>query len=181
MKNILAIAASNSTNSINKQLATWVAQQIAGQSKASSNIKTLDLNDFEMPIYSGERERSNGIPQEAHAFLHHIKESDIIVLSLAEHNGSYTAAYKNIYDWASRIEQKVWNNKPIFLTSTSPGPRGGATILNTAANNLPHQGGQLFGNVALGSFYDNFDAQSGPIDKKTHQEFLTEIETISKI
>ena len=58
MKKIVAFGASSSSNSINKKLATYAAQQIK-----NSNIKILDLNNFEMPIYSEDYERLNGIPK----------------------------------------------------------------------------------------------------------------------
>ena len=57
-----------------------------------------------------------------------IRDSNGIVISLAEHNGSYTSAFKNIYDWISVIEKVVWDDKPLFLLSASDGKRGGLTI-----------------------------------------------------
>lgn len=52
MKNILAFAGSNSSNSINKQLATYAASLVK-----DANTKILDLNDFELPIYSIDLEK----------------------------------------------------------------------------------------------------------------------------
>lgn len=51
MKNIIAIGGSNSSQSINRQLASWAANLVN-----DSQVNTLDLNDFEMPIYSSDRE-----------------------------------------------------------------------------------------------------------------------------
>ena len=51
-------------------------------------------------------------------FLAKLKSANALVISFAEHNGSYSAAYKNLFDWASRINTKVFQNKPtIFLAS----------------------------------------------------------------
>tara|TARA_B110000459_G_scaffold49667_1_gene55508 strand:- start:1529 stop:1678 length:150 start_codon:yes stop_codon:yes gene_type:complete len=47
MKKIVAFGASSSVNSINKQFASFVANKIS-----NSELIILDLNDFEMPIYS---------------------------------------------------------------------------------------------------------------------------------
>ena len=52
MSKILAFGASNSINSINKRLASYTAKMI---SPVESVI--IDLNDFEMPIYSEDREK----------------------------------------------------------------------------------------------------------------------------
>ena len=127
MKKIVAFGASTSSNSINKKLATYAAQQIK-----NSNIKILDLNNFEMPIYSEDSERLSGIPKEAYDFKEIIKEADGIIISFAEHNGAYTAAFKNVFDWISRIEKVVWYNKPMFLMATSEGLKGASSVLQMA-------------------------------------------------
>ena len=85
-----------------------------------------------MPIYSEDLQNLSGIPKKAFDFKSEISNSDALVISLAEHNGSYTAAFKNIYDWISVIEADVWCSKPILLLSTSTGARGGKTVLDTA-------------------------------------------------
>ncbi|MFT6656713.1 MAG: NAD(P)H-dependent FMN reductase, partial [Marinomonas primoryensis] len=104
---ILAFGASSSRQSINKALASYTANLVAG-----AEITVLDLNDFDMPIFSEDIEKSAGVPVQAQAFVDAIAQTDVIVVSFAEHNGSYSAAYKNIFDWASRIEKAVYQNKP---------------------------------------------------------------------
>ena len=90
---LLAFAASNSKKSINKQLVKYAASQVEG-----AEIELLDLNDYEMPLFSVEREQALGHPDLAKSFLAKIAASDAIVISFAEHNGSYSAAYKNLFD-----------------------------------------------------------------------------------
>ena len=111
MKKIVAFGASSSLNSINKDLATYTASQVPD----SASI-VINLIDFEMPIYSTDKEKENGIPDLAYKFKDILKNADGIVISFAEHNGVYTAAFKNIFDWISRIEKVVWYNKPMFLS-----------------------------------------------------------------
>jgi len=151
---ILAFAASNSTQSINRQLLSFASTLIEG-----AEIETLDINDYEMPLYSSDRETAQGIPEEAHRFYHKIGSADALLISFAEHNGSYTAAYKNLYDWASRINPKVYQNKPTVMLSTSPGARGGAGVLAAAVNSAPFFGADLRASMSVPSFYDNFDAE----------------------
>ena len=100
MKKIVAFGASSSKKSINKQFASYAASLI---SDADSII--IDLNDFEMPIYSIDYENDKGIPEKAFKFKEIIKSADGIIISFAEHNSVYTAAFKNIFDWISRIEK----------------------------------------------------------------------------
>lgn len=155
---ILAFAASTSRQSINKKLANYAATLVD-----NADVELLDLNDFEMPLFSEDKEKEIGQPELAKAFLQKIAESDALIISFAEHNGSYAAAYKNVYDWCSRIEPKVYQGKPAVLLATSPGARGGAGVLETAISVAPYQGIELKGSFSLPSFYDNFDMDSQSI------------------
>ena len=140
MKKIVAFGASSSKNSINKELAKYAASRVS-----ESTYEMIDLLDFEMPIYSEDRESEQGIPELASKFKKLIKESDGIVISFAEHNGVYTSAFKNILDWISVIEKVVWCNKPMFLLATSNGARGAKTVLEINSLDIPK--GQAFGLV----------------------------------
>ncbi|OHX66292.1 NADPH-dependent FMN reductase [Flammeovirga pacifica] len=151
MKKLVVFAASNSKGSINQKLAQWAGKQIE-----NSDVKVLDLNDYEMPIYGIDKEQESGIPEQAKQFLSELAAADGIVVSFAEHNGNFSAAYKNIFDWASRAERNVYAQKPVFAMATSPGPRGGAGVLNIATSTLPYAGANLTGSFSLPSFSSNF-------------------------
>ncbi len=170
MKNIIAFGASNSKQSINKQLAEFATAQL-GQ----VNVNVLDLNDFEMPIYGIDREQENGIPEEAQKFKKYIQESDGIIISFAEHNGAYSAAYKNIYDWVSRIDANVWESKPMLLMASSPGGRGGRSVLDLALSNYSHSNKNITGSFSLPSFYDNFSKEEGVKDAELLASLKTEL------
>lgn len=151
MKQIIAFAGSNSTTSINKQLAIYAASLVG-----DTEVVILDLNDFDLPLYSMNIELSEGIPKDAHKFLEIIKSTDGIVLSLAEHNGTYATVFKNLFDWMSRIDGKLWSDKPMLLMATSSGARGGATGLEIAQSRFGYMGGNIVGSFSLPSFNDNF-------------------------
>jgi chromate reductase len=153
---VLAFGASTSSKSINRQLAHYAAAQIP-----AATVTALDLRDFQLPIYSADEEEAHGVPADAVRFLELIQSHDAVVVSLAEHNGSYTAAFKNLYDWASRSEGKLWANKPMLLLATSPGGRGGASVLETALVKFPRMGADLRASFSLPSFYDNFSPETG--------------------
>lgn len=159
MLKILAFGASNSRESINKQLADYAAKQFDG-----AVVTLIDLNDFEMPLFSVDREREEGIPSLAHDFSALIETHDLIVISFAEHNGSYTVAFKNLLDWTSRIEQKLWKESPLFLLSTSPGRRGGASVLETASTRAGYMGGKVVATFSLPAFKQNFSLEEGIVD-----------------
>ncbi len=150
-KTIVAFGASNSKESINSKLAEFTARQVENVS-----VNTLNLNDYEMPIYSIDRELESGIPDLAHDFKSQIKNADGIVISFAEHNGSYSVAFKNIFDWISRIDQDIWMNKPMFLLATSPGGYGAQTVLNTATDKFKRMNTNAVVSFSLPSFMKNF-------------------------
>jgi chromate reductase, NAD(P)H dehydrogenase (quinone) len=173
MKKILAFGASSSKTSINKQLAIYAANLFS-----NATVEILDLNDYEMPIYSVDREKENGIPALAQEFYSKIGSADLIVLSLAEHNGAYSSAFKNILDWASRINAKTFQQKPMLLLATSPGPRGGSTVLEIAKNRFPFQGADLKGSFSLPNFNDNFDLETGITNPELKSELLKIVNSI---
>ena len=166
MKKIVAFGASSSKKSINKDFATFVASQVK-----DVDVLVLDLNDFEMPIYSIDYENDNGIPKKAFKFKEKLKSANGIVISFAEHNGVYTAAFKNIFDWISRIEKVVWFNKPMFLLSTSNGDRGAKTVLQIAYNRMSFGNPHKIPTFSLPNFKKNFDKNNGILDIDLNYEF----------
>ena len=170
MKKILAFGASSSRNSINKKLATYAASQIL-----DADVTLLDLNDFEMPIFSIDKEKENGVHELAQKFHNHIKAADGILISFAEHNGSYSTAFKNIMDWTSRLEGSLWQDKPLFLMATSPGGRGGKTVLEAAVDRAGRMGGNVIANFSLPSFKNNFSEESGITDTALNADFQKQL------
>jgi NAD(P)H-dependent FMN reductase len=164
---VLAFAASSSRNSINKQLAAYAASQIS-----HAEVELLDINDYEMPIFSEDREKELGQPAQAKAFYQKLGEADAIVISFAEHNGSYTAAYKNLFDWTSRIDMKVFQGKPVLMLATSPGPGGASSVLAAAQGSAPYFAADVKGAISVPSFYDNFDPESGSLTNPELQDKL---------
>jgi chromate reductase len=165
---IVAFAASSSSRSINRQLVTYAAGLVKG-----FEVEILDLNDFELPLFSVDREDELGQPELARAFLETISSCAGVIISFAEHNGSYSAAYKNIYDWASRIKPKVYQDKPMLLLATSPGGRGGKSVLELASNQIPRFGGNVIASISVPSFAENFDSNQGTV---INTEIAAEIE-----
>lgn len=155
---ILSFAGSNSSKSINRKLSAYAARLFE-----NADVELLDINDYEMPLFSQDREDEIGQHPLAQAFLDKLAAADMIVLSLAENNGNYAAAFKNLFDWCSRIQKEVFQNKPMLLLATSPGQRGGKSVLEIAESNLPRYGGNIKAVFSLPSFYQNFDVETNQI------------------
>ncbi|MBL4838495.1 MAG: NAD(P)H-dependent oxidoreductase [Kordiimonadaceae bacterium] len=156
---LLAFAASNSKQSINKKLATYAANLFKKHHKETT-VEILDINDYEMPLYSVDKEAELGQPIEAKRFLEKIGNADALIVSFAEHNGTYTAAYKNLFDWVSRIEGKFFQNKPMVLLATAPGPGGAASVLATAETSAPFFGSDVKASLSVPNFYEVFDTDT---------------------
>ncbi|MGJ8592326.1 MAG: NADPH-dependent FMN reductase [Aquaticitalea sp.] len=176
MKKILAFAGSNSSDSINKQLATYAAGLVK-----DVKVTILDLNDFDMPIYSKDLEANKGIPENAKKFHEHIQETDGIVVSLAENNGAYSAVFKNLFDWMSRYEQKTFMGKPMLLMATSPGGRGGTSVLAMAHSRFPYHDAKIASEFSLPLFGEKFtdgkitDSEFDDTLKEAIKEFQKEL------
>lgn len=167
---ILAIAGSNSETSINKLLVTYTASLIH-----NAEVEIVDMNEFEMPIYKHQREVESGVPQEAKNFAAKIDAADILIISLSEHNGTYSSAFKNVFDWTSRIKDRaVWNEKPMLLMATAPGARGGLGVLEAAAKRFPLHGGNIVDTFTLSFFNDNFDKSAQKISNEEKDNELKE-------
>ena len=169
---IIAFGASSSSKSINKQFAQYTALQMG------DDVQILDLNDFEMPIVSVDREEADGYPEEAHEFLDVLGSADLLVISMTEHNGAYSAAFKNIFDWASRIEANVFQNKPVLLLSTSPGGFGGGNSMQLALTRFPKHAANIIAHFCLPKFGENFD--NGIKDPELKAKFEETLETARK-
>ncbi len=173
-KKIIAFGASSSRNSINKQLATFAANQFK-----NAEVEILDLNDYEMPLFSVDKEKENGIHNLAQQFHDKIGLADFIIISFAEHNGAYSAAFKNIFDWISRIPgRNAWGDKPMFLMATSPGKMGGSTVLGIAEKRFPYNGGKVVETYSLPFFYEYFSTEKGIVDEVKSQELSEKVEKL---
>ena len=69
MSKILAFGASSAKDSMNKKLASFVANKIAPREAI-----LIDLNDYEMPLFSVDVEQELGSPEKAQQFFTKIGE-----------------------------------------------------------------------------------------------------------
>ncbi len=164
---IIGFAGSNSKNSINKELVKYIGSQLT-----DVEFELLDLNNFEMPIYSIDRQTENGFPKEATAFYNKLEEADAVVVSLAEHNGNFATGLKNILDWISRIKMNYLQDKPLLLLATSPGPNGAKSVLEIGFKSFTYAGSNIVSKVSFPSFHENF--KEGSVTNEDLKNLLSE-------
>lgn len=153
MASILAFAGSNHSTSINRIL----LEHAVGMLRKPA-CTTIDLRDFDVPVLSQDLEEESGIPDGIKRLRSLFDEHDAFLIASPEHNSMMPAFFKNIMDWLSRMDGKIFQDKPVMLMSASPGPRGGKTNLKNMAAVIPYWGASaVFADFSLGRFYEAYD------------------------
>ena len=124
---ILAFAGSTRTDSFNKKL---VKIAVSGARAAGAEVTHVDLRDYPMPLYDGDLEAKEGIPENARKFKELMLANDGLLISAPEYNSGITGVLKNTIDWASRTAPgekplACFTGKVAALMSASPGALGG--------------------------------------------------------
>jgi NAD(P)H-dependent FMN reductase len=166
---ILAFAGSTREGSYNKQLLKLAA---AAASKAGGDVQVIDLRDFPLPIYDGDLESREGLPENARKLKQLFISHQAILISSPEYNSSVSGVLKNAIDWVSRpapgeAPLAGFEGKVAGLLSASPGALGGlrglvqlrAILGNIRVLVLPDQ-------VAVSRANEAFDAEGRLKDPK---------------
>lgn len=167
MKKILVFAGSNSSSSINQQLAIYASGLLQ-----NCELNIIELKDFEAPIYSADFEKKEGFPENMLLLNDLMKNCDGMIIGLPEYNSSMTPVFKNTADWISRIERPTFKDKPLLLLSTSAGKRGGQTNLNHIVSLMPYWGGKVAASYSLPSFNENMDIETMTIKNLDEKKLL---------
>lgn len=130
---VLAFAGSTRAGSLNKKLARAAAAAVKA---AGAEVTLIDLRDLPLPLFDGDLEASEGIPENAKKLKALMKSHHGLLLACPEYNSSITAVLKNALDWASRPMEgekplECFAGKVAALTSASPGALGGLRGLVT--------------------------------------------------
>lgn len=127
MTRILGISGSLRAGSFNTALLR-AAQRAAGDG-IDLDIATL----HGIPLYDGDVEANEGIPDAVAALKDRIAASDSVLLATPEYNNGVPGVFKNAIDWCSRPPAdipRVFGERPFALIGASPG--GFGTILSQA-------------------------------------------------
>jgi len=127
MAKILAFAGSARRDSSNKKLVHLAADSAR---TAGAEVTLIDLADFRMPIYDGDVEESQGLPEASVRLYAMMKAHAGLLLACPEYNSSVTPLLKNTIDWLSRPRPgdaplAAFGGKVAALISASPGALGG--------------------------------------------------------
>jgi len=172
---ILAFAGSLREKSFNKQL---VAIAVKGAREAGAEVTLINLDDFPMPLFDEDLEAREGKNEFAIQFKKLLMESDGILISSPEYNGSLSAVMKNAIDWATRADEgeapgslPAFRGKVVSLMSASPGGLGGLRGLVHVRAILGGLGCiMLPAQTAVSSAHTAFDDSGNLKDEKLQQQ-----------
>lgn len=179
MIKLLFLSGSTRQQSFNKKLAQLAANYCQFNTDVEATF--IDLKDYPMPIYNGDDENNNGLPDNAILLKKLFSEADGFFISSPEYNSSISALLKNTIDWLSRPHQE--NEKPLIafkdkvcaIASISPGSLGGLRGLVSLRMILGNIGVHVIPNqVAIGSAFQAF-GEDNNLANDSQQEMLENV------
>ncbi len=174
---LLAFAGSLRQASYNKKIVAVAAQ---GARAAGADVTIVDFRDLPMPIYDGDLEAEQGLPDAAKRFKHMLIEHHGVLVATPEYNSQFPALLKNALDWASRREG---NEKPLAaftgkiaaVMSASPGALAGLRGQSLLRAQLAYLGMVVVPDrVGVGRAHEAFD-ESGALKDPEQQRSLEEL------
>jgi chromate reductase, NAD(P)H dehydrogenase (quinone) len=160
---VLAFAGSLRRESANKKLAREALRVLVEHSLARAEF--ADLKDYPMPLYDGDREQNEGLPDEVVKLGARIADAEALIVATPEYNGSISSVLKNTIDWISRLKPMPIAGKHLLLLSASPGGWGGVRGLWHSRVPLEAVGAHVFPQMmslpGAGSAFDDAGRLTG--------------------
>ena len=173
MAKILAFAGSTRRDSLNKKLVKAAAACVES---AGVEVTLIDLRDYPLPLYDGDLEEEEGLPENALRLKELMKDHHGFLISSPEYNSSISAVLKNTIDWVSRPMEgesplEAFRGKVAGLLSASPGGFGGLRGLVTVRSILGNIGvhvipTQVSAAKAYEAFADDGSVQDEGLEKR---------------
>lgn len=134
---LLAFAGSARRESFNKKLLAVVVEAARA---AGAEVDVIDLNAWPMPLYHGDLEDEQGMPENAQKLVAAIVSHHGLLIASPEYNSMITPLLKNTIDWCSRADENPFIGKVVGVASASPGMFGGVRSATLARQLLLHLG-----------------------------------------
>ena len=166
MPKILAFSGSIRRDSWNRKL---IQAAVDATRAAGGAVTLIDLADYPLPLYNGDLEDRDGLPDDALRLKALFKEHDALLIASPEYNSSMPPLLKNTIDWVSREWQGEsglvpYQNKVAAILAASPGQFGGMRMLPHLRQILNTLGVLVLpGQFSLPHADTAFDAESGAL------------------
>jgi len=166
MPKILALSGSIRRDSWNRKL---IQTAVDAAQAAGGDVTLIDLADYPLPLYNGDLEDKDGLPDNALRLKALFKDHDALLIASPEYNSSIPPLLKNTIDWVSREWQGEsglvpYQNKVAAIMAASPGSLGGMRMLPHLRQILNALGVLVLpGQFSLSNADEAFDADSGAL------------------
>jgi chromate reductase len=90
-----------------------------------AEVDRVEPGDLAMPIFDGDSETRDGLPDAALRLRERIAAADALLIATPEYNNSIPGGLKNAIDWISRAKHQPFRGRPVLMMSASPGAYGG--------------------------------------------------------
>ncbi|WP_333795344.1 NADPH-dependent FMN reductase [Hyphomicrobium sp.] len=182
---LLFVAGSSRDASYNKRLAQLGAEIAEANGIAAT---FADLGDYPMPLYDGDLQAVDGVPENARKLEALMKIHTGIFIACPEYNASITPLLKNALDWVSRVRIEgeepltVFKTRVFALGAVSPGGMGGLRGLNAVREVLQLGLGALVlpDQVAVPRAAEAFDASGHLSNKESQERFKSVIQKLAR-
>jgi chromate reductase, NAD(P)H dehydrogenase (quinone) len=163
---LIAVSGSLRKDSFNTRLARVMAET----SIDGVEVRSVTLHGI--PLYDGDLESAEGIPEAVEALREQIKSADGLILVTPEYNAGMPGVLKNALDWLTRPGEEM---KPTFggrktaIAGATPGAWGTAFAQAGALINLRQLGCELYpGYLRVSKAGERFDGNDA--DEKLREE-----------
>lgn len=160
--------------SMNRKLVSAMAHVFES---AGAQVQIIDLSDYDMPIYNGDYEEAEGVPEAAKKLIADLSACDGVFIATPEYNGCMPALLKNAIDWTTRVELGQFTGPIYGIGSATPGPLSGIMALRQLHFILTRLGAQVVPTqLGVGLYGAAFNADGHLADAGT----LSRAETLAK-
>lgn len=164
---ILAFAGSARKDSLNRKL---LAVTVRAVESAGVAVTTVNLNDYALPLFDGDLEDAQGMPENARRLLELMHTHAGLLIASPEYNSQLTPLLKNTIDWLSRADDDPFEGRVAAVVAASPGALGGARALQHARQLLLNLGCHVVpAQCILPKAHEAFDAEGNLQDARARK------------
>ncbi|QOG05591.1 NAD(P)H-dependent oxidoreductase [Aureimonas sp. OT7] len=169
MTRILAISGSLRKGSFN----TALMHAAVDQAPQGVRVEAATLHGI--PLYDGDLESADGIPQAVAALKGRIRHADGVLLITPEYNNSLPGVFKNAIDWTTRPSSDIpllYRGRPMAVIGASMGGFGTILSQNAWLPVLRTLGARPFfeGRLLVSRAQGVFDADGKLVDDKVRAQ-----------
>ncbi len=173
---VLAFAGSARRESFNGKL---IRAAVRSLDESDFHCTLLDLRDYELPIYDGDLEATEGLPKKVLELQEIFKAHNVLLIASPEYNSSFSPLLKNTIDWVSRASDTTpslaaYKGKIAAIMAASPGALGGMRGLVALRSLLSNIGVTVLANeVTIRQAHQAFDADDNLVDAENAERVRT--------